>query len=446
MRADTSLRAVFAGSRGRLLAALLLAEFAAAVQGIAYVTVLPLAARDLDGGRLYGATLGAGNLVTALVLALGAGLTARLRPRTTLAAATALYMAGVALAATAPAMPFLLAGSAVRGLAAGLLAALGMSAIGGLFEDALRPRVIGLFAIVWLLPSLAGPALNAAIAVAAGWRWAMAWPALVVVVARVLVGRYADLIPAATERRPVAVGTALLAVGGLLVASVASGSGRWGVPVLVVALAAACTAGARLLTGAAADSRVRARVLLCFAALGMAFFGGDGLVPLSVVAGLHHGVVASAVAVGSGLVCWSLTGLRPQPPGRRPDAGTVGIALLTGALAVEALVQFGVLSPAAELPVVVAAWAVGGLGMGLAYGRLSAQAFDDLAPTAVPLVAAAVAFAETASAVVGSLLGGGVYSLGLGLDAPVRGAIGVAFLLAAGAAGVGSVVAARRSS
>jgi hypothetical protein len=83
--------------------------------------------------------------------------------------------------------------------------------------------------------------------------------------------------------------------------------------------------------------------------------------------------------------------------------------------------------------------------MGLAYGRLSAQAFDDLATEAVPPVAAAVAFAETASAVVGSLLGGGVYSLGLGLGAPVRAAIGVAFLLAAGAAVVGSGLAARRA-
>jgi hypothetical protein len=343
-------------------------------------------------------------------------------------------------------MPFLPAGSALRGLAAGLLAALGMSAIGGLFEDALRPRVIGLFAIVWLLPSLAGPALNAGIAVAAGWRWAMAWPAVVVVVARILVGRYADLIPASTERRRVAFGTALVAVGGLAVASVASGSGRWGVPLLAVGLVAACAAGARLLVSAAGGSGLRARVLLCFAALGMAFFGGDGLVPLSVVEGLGHGVVASAVAVGSGLVCWSLTGLRPQPPGRRPDAGTVGVSLVAVALLVEALVQFGVVQRAAELAVVVAAWAVAGLGMGMAYGKLSAQAFDDLPTEAVPPVAAAVAFAETASAVVGSLLGGGVYSLGLGLGAPVRESIGVAFLLAAGAALVGSLLAVRRTT
>src|SRR4051812_11072140 len=207
---DTSLRAVFSGRRGRLLAALLLAEFAAAVQGIAYATVLPLAARDLDGSRLYGATLAAGSLVTVLLLAAGSGLTARMGPQRTLLVATAIYVGGVTLSVLAPAMGWLLAGSAVRGLAGGLLAAFGLSAIGGLFDDDLRPRVLALFALAWLLPSLAGPGLNAAIAVWAGWRWAMAWPAAVVVVARLLVGRDAELVPWSGAGRQVAIGPGVL--------------------------------------------------------------------------------------------------------------------------------------------------------------------------------------------------------------------------------------------
>jgi hypothetical protein len=273
----------------------------------------------------------------------------------------------------------------------------------------------------------------------------MAWPAIVVVVARVLVGRHADLVPAPAERRPVAVGTGLLAVGGLAVASAASGSGRWGVPVLIGGLLVACTAGTRLLTRAAGSTR-RSLVLLCFAALVMAFFAGDGLVPLSVVEGLGRGVVAGAVAVGAGLVCWSLTGLRPQPAGRKPDAGTTGAALVAVALLGEAAVQFGIVPADAALAVTVAAWAVAGLGMGMAYGRLSAQAFDDLPTEGVPAVAAAVAFAETASLVVGSLLGGGSYSVGTGLGAAARTSIGVGFLLAAAAATVSTLLAVRRTA
>jgi hypothetical protein len=69
--ATAPVRAVFAGRRGRLLAGLLLAEFAAAVQIVAYSSVLPLASRDLHGSSLYGATLAAGTMTMILVLASG---------------------------------------------------------------------------------------------------------------------------------------------------------------------------------------------------------------------------------------------------------------------------------------------------------------------------------------------------------------------------------------
>jgi MFS family permease len=427
---DISLRAVFAGRRGRLLAALLLAEFAAAVQGIAYATVLPLASRDLDGARLYGATVAAGSLVSVLVLATGSGLTARVGPRRTLLVATALYVVGVALAATAPAMGWLLAGSALRGLAGGLLAAFGLSAIGGLFDDTLRPRVLALFSLVWLLPSLAGPGLNAAIAVWAGWRWAMAWPAAVVVVARLLVGRNAGMVPWQTERRPVALGSGLSVVAGLVLASLATAAGRWGIPVLVGGVLLAGGAAVRVIDRASGGARSRTRTLVAFSGLGMAFFAGDGLIPLAVVEGLQRGVVAGAVALGAGLVAWSVTGLKPWPAGWRPDPAVLGLALLALALAAEALTQTGLPPSDAALAVVVGAWAIGGMGIGLAYPRLSSRAFDDLAPEQVASVATAVAFSETTAVVIGSLLGAGVYSLLTTAGAQARPAIGTAFGIA----------------
>jgi MFS family permease len=431
---DISLRAVFAGRRGRLLAALLLAEFAAAVQGIAYATVLPLASRDLDGSRLYGATLAAGSLVSVLVLAAGSGLTARSGPRPTLLVATVLYVLGVGLAATAPAMGWLLAGSALRGLAGGLLAAFGLSAIGGLFDDRLRPRVLALFSLVWLLPSLAGPGLNAAVALWAGWRWAMAWPAAVVVVARLLVGRNAGMVPWQSERRPVALGTGLLVVAGLVLASAATAAGRWGIPLLVGGVLLAAGAAVRVIDRATAGERSRTWTLVAFSGLGAAFFSGDGLIPLAVVEGLERSVVAGAVAIGSGLVAWSLTGLKPWPAERRPDPAVLGLTLLVLALAAEALAQAGVLGSSAALVLVVGAWAVAGVGIGLAYPRLSSRAFDDLAPERVAPVATAVAFAETTAVVIGSLLGAGVYSLATSAGAHDRPAIGTAF-------GVASLIA-----
>src|SRR5262245_28828103 len=148
---DTSLRAVFRGRRGRLLAGLLLAEFGAAVQSVAYSTVLPLASRELDGSSLYGATLASGTLATIGVLALGPRVVGALSAAWTLIVATGLYLGGVVAAAAAPAMGWVLAGSVARGIAAGLIAGFGLSAIGGLYEDAVRTRVLGMYALIWLV-------------------------------------------------------------------------------------------------------------------------------------------------------------------------------------------------------------------------------------------------------------------------------------------------------
>ena len=59
---------VLRGRRGRFLLALLLTEFAGAMQVIAYSTVLPALARALDGFTLFGATLAAASHPAGLML------------------------------------------------------------------------------------------------------------------------------------------------------------------------------------------------------------------------------------------------------------------------------------------------------------------------------------------------------------------------------------------
>jgi MFS family permease len=99
-----TLHAVFQGRRGRLLAGLLLAEFAAAVQSVAYSAVLPLASRELGGSSLYGATLAAMSLSTIAVLAAGPRAFAFGSARVVLFVATGLFVVGVLAAALAPTM------------------------------------------------------------------------------------------------------------------------------------------------------------------------------------------------------------------------------------------------------------------------------------------------------------------------------------------------------
>ncbi|HZZ96434.1 MAG TPA: hypothetical protein VFE19_05450 [Jatrophihabitantaceae bacterium] len=170
----------------------------------------------------------------------------------------------------------------------------------------------------------------------------------------------------------------------------------------------------------------------------LAYFGGAGLVSLGVIEGLHRGAVAGSIAVGAGLLAWSLTGARPP----RSDLRMPGLTLLIVALATESIAQ---LVPRGGATVIaVAAWAIGGLGMGLSYPRLCAAPLADLAPEQVATVATGVEFAELAGTAMGALAGGGVYSLadGLGVSAPA--AIATGFALLAGLA-VLTVVLARRA-
>ena len=85
------------GRRGRFLLALLLTEFAGAMQGIAYSTVLPVMARDLDGFDLFGATLAAGSVAAVLMLSFTAPILQRVPPLRVLVVATALYVVGAGL-------------------------------------------------------------------------------------------------------------------------------------------------------------------------------------------------------------------------------------------------------------------------------------------------------------------------------------------------------------
>lgn len=402
---------LFTGRRGRLLIALLLAELAAAVQGIAYSTVLPLAAAELHGDRLYGATLTAGSFATIAVLATGTGVTGRFSAGRLLLGSTGLYLVGVIVAATAPVMALVLTGSVLRGLAGGLLAGFGLSAIGGLFDAVERPRVLGLFAAVWVLPSLLGPLANSAVATQLGWRAALAWPAVLIVGARLLIGRDVRLIPWRRSTERADLGTAVLLLTGLVLAAAAPGLPRGpGIAAFAAGLLLSAGAAAVVLNRVAAGNRIVQRTLLAFGGLCLVFFGGDGLLAPAIITGLGRSVATAGWCVSAGLLGWALVGMRP---GRVDDAigdtATLGCALI--AVGSAALAVSPLRSNSAALTVALIGWTVAGIGMGLAYPRLMSAAFDRAGPERTTAIATGVAFAELAGSAIGTMLTGGSYSL-----------------------------------
>lgn len=426
------LRDILHGRRGAFLLALLLAEFGAAMQGIAYSTVLPIVAADLDGFALFGATLAAGSVAAVLMLSATAPLLARVPPGGVLLAATVLYVAGVAITVAAPAMAWVLAGTVVRGIAAGLLAGFGMGALGALFDDRERPRVFGLFALVWLLPSVVGPAVNAGITAAIGWRWALAWPAVVVLVARAFMGRFVSAVP--WERRTVAlrplVGIAVAAALGLA----AGGSvlpGAVGAALFAVgAVGAAAGIVVFLWRGAPPGARLP---LLAFAALCAAFFGVYELLAVTTLEAAGGTLLWAAVALTGGLLAWSIAGLRPRPDARpdRPLLGSVLVAISAGVVVVALAGSPGPFA----LGCIVTAAVLAGTGMGWAYPILSSEPFTSGA--AASTTGTLIAFAETAATAWAVLVAGGLFSRLEAAGAPAARALLVCF---AGLVVVGALV------
>ncbi|MFT4295791.1 MAG: hypothetical protein QM582_10310 [Micropruina sp.] len=396
---------ILRGRRGRFLAALMLAEFAAAMQGIAYSTVLPVIARDLDGFALFGATLAAGQVAAVLMLSFAAPILQRVRPLRILLVATALYVAGAALAVLAPAMSWVLAGAAVRGIAAGLFGGFGMGAIGTLFDERERPRVFGLFALIWLLPSVIGPPLNAVITDWVDWRWALGWPAVLVVLARLLMGATIAAVPWEPDasRTPVSAGVGVAVAAGLVLGAIGSAQPQgWGVLALVLGVIATAVAIAVFLVRGLPG---RARGLVSFGLLCAAFFGVYELLSLALIEGLGSTVLVASAALTGGLVSWSLVGLRPRPDAR-PDRAAVGTALVVVAFA--GLIGGLWLGGGTGVVLVIAGAVLAGLGMGAAYPLLSSEPFDTGAPAGT--VGTLIAFAETAATAWVALLAGGAYS------------------------------------
>lgn len=105
---------------------------------------------------------------------LGGSLKRRVGARAAMVGAVLLFLAGLALAALAPAWGFVLAGRGLQGLADGLVLAMCYAIIPEVFASALVPRVFAVEAVVWALAALVGPLAGGQAVAYLSWRAAMA--------------------------------------------------------------------------------------------------------------------------------------------------------------------------------------------------------------------------------------------------------------------------------
>lgn len=379
-----SLRSIFRGPRGRLLAAFLMTEFAASVSGLSYAAVLPVAALELDGLALYGAAVAATGVVSIAVIPFGAVLYSRWGPRRQLWASTVVYLIGVGLSALAPSMGVLVAGLAVRGIAAGMLGGLGLGVLSGLYDEPKeRERAFGLFAAMWVLPSLVGPAVNVLLLTTVGWRWSMVWPAAVLVASRILVSRSLAIVEwTPTESRVRVRGASAfvaIAVGFVLAQAGVGADFAWSTSIAVAALVVVVAVPFRIALRRTVPNELRAQsggwmlALVCGS-----YFAINAFVPLVAAAYIDPSGALGAVLVALGPLIWaalSASGLGARVSSRAAAA----FAALTFPIAAATLAGWVAWMPESTglgIGVLVIVVVLIGLAMGIVYPRIMTATFE----------------------------------------------------------------------
>jgi len=292
-------------------------------------------------------------------------------------------------------MPMVVAGRLLSGLAEGLIDVALMVLIARALPEALRPRMFSLFAAMWILPSVLGPALTGLVTETAGWRWVFlgalgllgpAWLALQPAI-RLIRTTHAPPAAAAgsgaaagasdTWRQvvPYAVGAAV-AVFFLTLAGHDLGAHLY--------RSAAVVTGSVVMLGLSVvrlmpAGRFRAArgfptVVLLRAIVAAAFGGVGAFLPLLLTLHHHFGPSRAGISLTITGLMWAFgSWLQGRDHHfRRTTVLRAGLALMTAGLSVTTLLTLSGLPAWAGLT----GWAVAGIGMGLSSPSLAVLTLD----------------------------------------------------------------------
>ncbi|NDL60266.1 MFS transporter [Phytoactinopolyspora mesophila] len=348
-----------------------------AYQSLAVTTAMPAVAEAIGGLNLYGLAFGAPLATSLIGMAFSGGWTDARGPARPLLAGSALFAAGIVIAGLAPSMAMVAVGRGIQGLGSGQMLVALYVLVARVYPEHLRPRIFAAFAAAWVLPALIGPTISGLIVEHIGWRWVFL--------------SVAGLVPLATmSLRP---GLRQLDGGGSgsLRSALLTGRLAWA----TVAGLSACT-----LHMAGQSSIVVAALLLGIGGIGVAmsvarllpsgtfraahglpalvmlrglaaaaFLGAEVFIPLLLVR--EHGLspALAGLVLTISAVTWSFASWL-QGRGFLPDRRQrlrIGMTLLTVGIFGTGLLVVA----AVPIPLGIALWAFGGLGMGLVYPTLS---------------------------------------------------------------------------
>lgn len=358
-----------------------------AFEALAVAAAMPAVAAALDGMPYYALAFG-GPLAASVP---GMVLAGRWCDRFGVVRAAvwglAFFAAGLLAAGLAQHMAVLVAGRVLQGLGGGMLGVTLYVGMGQVVPAALHPRLFSLFATAWVVPGLVGPTLAAWLVVYAHWRYVfLVVLAALPVAAALLMPAFAKLPKPAPPSAPkpsdgTRLGLAVLGAAGALLLHGAAGS-RW--PLLAAGLVMAWVAAWRLLpAGSLRAAPGLPSVIALRGLVAAAFATAEIFIPLALTRDHGWTLLQAGWALSTGALFWSLgSGLqaRLSQASHRERALRAGLALVSTGIACIAL-SFTLSLPGVLTAVlIVASWALSGLGVGLAFPILSVQLLKISAP------------------------------------------------------------------
>ncbi|WP_230115273.1 MFS transporter, partial [Microbacterium oxydans] len=351
--------------------------FLGAFESLAVTTVMPVVSADLDGERLYALAF-AGPLATGVIGMVAAGNWADRRgPVEPLYTSVGVFVIGLLVAGFAPTMEVLVAGRFAQGLGSGALTVALYVVVARVYPRSLHPAIFAGFAAAWVVPSLIGPTVAGAVTELWSWHWVFLGVVVLVLVALLMVvpalrGLAHDDGDAST---PWALGRlgwsvlAALAVLGLNLLGDIPGAG----PLLAVAAVVVALVAVRPLLprGTLRARRGLPSVILVRGLAAAAFFGTQVYIPYLLTERYAVAPTLAGLSLTGGALAWSVAATVQGRMGARLSSVTavrvgtvlvligIGLALATAALR-------------ADAALIIAAWVVAGLGMGLMSPRTSA--------------------------------------------------------------------------
>lgn len=403
-------------------------------EAMAVATILPTAARELEGLGGYGWAFSS-FMLTNLVGTMAAGQLADERgPRLPLVLAATSMCLGLVIAIWAGNWPVLMMGRALQGLGGGALITLAYLGIRRGYPEALRPRMMAIVSSSWVLPSLLGPLAAGALAERASWRWvfALLLPLAIATVVLMLpaMGRLPP--PRGMPARGRTAFSALLAVVLAIILASLEVLSAWTVPVVTICLAFAAVFARRvlprgtLLLARGLPAGLAFRTLLSFV-----FFGAEAFVPLGLSLLRGYSPTAGGLVLTAASLSWVVGSWTQAKLDERYGPRTRPARMLGGLL----LVAFGIVGMAAAMVTLsvpsglsTLGWAIAGLGMGMAYPTTSVLVLDQAAPGEEGWISSSLNLMENVGIALGAGFGGAVY--GLARSAELEPSLGIALTFA----------------